>query len=250
MSGTGRNAIVVGAASGIGAAVARRFAATDHLELVDVQATPLQDLATELGAASAVVDLADDAAIDAYLAARAAGGPVDVVVISAGIVGTGTSRELTRESYRRVQAINLESMVQICLSLRDRLAESAQGRIVLIGSVQGEFAAADSLAYAVSKGGVHSLTRSLAVDLALDGTLVNAVAPGFIDTPMAALDDGTTEYDTEWFKDVFLRHGRLPLRRPGAAAEVAEVVAFLASPANTYMTGQVVTVDGGMTATF
>ena len=95
-----------------------------------------------------------------------------------------------------------------------------------------------------------NMTRGLACDLADDGILVNALAPGFVDTPMALFSDGSSEYDSEWFRNIYVKHGRIPLRRPGRADEVAEAALFFCSSANSYVTGQILAVDGGMTATF
>jgi 3-oxoacyl-[acyl-carrier protein] reductase len=119
--------------------------------------------------------------------------------------------------------------------------------VLNIGSIQGFQAQAGALAYAVSKGGVHNLTRALAVDLAAHGVLVNALAPGFIDTPMAVLPDGSNELDSDWFQSIYVDHGRIPLRRAGKPDEVAAAAEFFVSIDNTYVTGAVLTVDGGMT---
>jgi NAD(P)-dependent dehydrogenase (short-subunit alcohol dehydrogenase family) len=107
-----------------------------------------------------------------------------------------------------------------------------------------------SLAYGASKGGLVNATRILACDLAPLGIRVNAVAPGFIDTPMARFPDGTSEHDTDWFRDIYIRWGRIPLRRPAPPEEVAGPILFLCSAAASYVTGHVLVVDGGLTATF
>jgi NAD(P)-dependent dehydrogenase (short-subunit alcohol dehydrogenase family) len=122
--------------------------------------------------------------------------------------------------------------------------------VLMVSSIQGLVATTDTLAYAASKGGVLAATRALAADLADDGVLVNALAPGFVDTPMAVLPDGSTEYDTDLFRDVYVRHGKVPLRRPARPEEIAEAAAFLCSERNSYLTGSVLTADGGLTAVF
>lgn len=123
------------------------------------------------------------------------------------------------------------------------------GRIIHIASVQGFVSSGGCGAYNAAKGGVIGLTKSMAVELAPHGILVNAVAPGFLRTPMSIVD-GVDETGTPEFRDWYVGRGRIPLRRPGEPEDVAGTVVFLASPLCRWMTGQVLVVDGGMTATF
>lgn len=95
-----------------------------------------------------------------------------------------------------------------------------------------------------------NITQCLAVDLAARGILVNAVAPGFVDTRMSKLPDGSSEYDTELFREVYIKHRKIPLGRPAQAEDIAGPVAFLCSDDAGYVTGQVLVVDGGLLATF
>ena len=107
------------------------------------------------------------------------------------------------------------------------------------------------MAYATAKGGVVNLTRCMAVDFGPEGIRANAVAPGYIDTRMALQkQDGTHEHQTEWYKDIYVKHGRMPLRRAGKPEDVAGPILFLASDDSRYMTGQVLVVDGGFTCTY
>jgi 3-oxoacyl-[acyl-carrier protein] reductase len=108
---------------------------------------------------------------------------------------------------------------------------------------------ASSLAYDSAKAGLEAATRSLAIELGPRGVLVNSVAPGFVRTRMSVVD-GADELESQWFRQIYVEHGRLPLRRAAEPAEIAAAVAHLISPDNTYLTGQRIVVDGGLIATF
>jgi NAD(P)-dependent dehydrogenase (short-subunit alcohol dehydrogenase family) len=130
------------------------------------------------------------------------------------------------------------------------LRKSRQPRVVNIGSILGVRGAADSLAYATAKGRIVNMTRALAVDLAPDGILVNCICPGFVDTRMALLADGDHEHETDWFKDIYIKYGRIPLRRAGQPEDIALAASFFCGDDCRYVTGQILLVDGGLSATF
>ncbi|MGA2820024.1 MAG: SDR family oxidoreductase [Anaerolineales bacterium] len=123
------------------------------------------------------------------------------------------------------------------------------GRIIHVTSIHGERAEARASAYSMAKAALNQYCRSLALELASKQILVNAVAPGFISTEMSIVN-GVNELETESFRRDYVVGGHLPLRRPGMSEEVAGVIYFLAGPDATYITGQVITVDGGLTITF
>jgi 3-oxoacyl-[acyl-carrier protein] reductase len=124
------------------------------------------------------------------------------------------------------------------------------GRIIHITSIHGERAEAGASSYSVAKAALNQYCRALALELAPRDILVNAIAPGFVRTPMSILPDGTDETQTDWFRENYVQGRHLPLRRPGRPEEVAGVAAFLAGPDSTYITGQVLFVDGGLSITF
>lgn len=252
-----RVALVTGAGSGIGASIAIALARVGlAVACADRDPGAAEQTAKTIrsaggNAAAFRVDISDDEGV-AELPALVAGalGPVDVLVNNAGIGGEASTSSVSIDEVRSILRINLEGSLAVTLAFLPHLKESASGRILNIASIQGFRGARDSLAYGASKGALVNLTRGLACDLADDGILVNALAPGFVDTPMARLSDGKTEYETDWFQSIYVENARIPLRRPAEPDEIAQAALFFCSPQNTYVTGQVLPVDGGMTATF
>ena len=250
-----RTALVTGAASGIGRAVARALA-TDGSTVVcaDLNAAGLDETVALIeragGTATAVaLDLTDAAAVDSLVHAPALDG-LEQVALCAGIYLPTPANDFRRADYDRVLATNLTASVTLLIALVPRLRTASHPRAVTVSSIHERFAEAGSSAYAVSKAGLTAATRALAVELASEGILVNSIAPGFIETPMATLPDGTSEHDSEHFQTVYVSHGKLPLGRAGTPEEVAAAARFLLSPDNGYITGHVLVVDGGLTATF
>jgi NAD(P)-dependent dehydrogenase (short-subunit alcohol dehydrogenase family) len=243
----GRNALVTGGANGIGRAIAERFVADGaKVAVVDREQAP-----EELGVARAFqFDLSATERLDGLVdEVEAAVGPLDVLVNVAGIFEPAAAIELTEESYRRVLAVNLDAPVFLARRAARGMIERGYGRIVNITSIHGQVGEENALSYDIAKSGLNQATRTLAIELGPHGVLVNAVAPGFVNTRMSIVD-GKNELESDWFKDIYVKYGKLPLRRWAEPAEIARHVAWLASEENTYMTGQVVTVDGGLTVTF
>lgn len=236
----GRHALVTGAANGIGKAVADRFRA-EGARVSGVDVAPGVEFQADLAETDALPGLVAEI--------EAAGGPIDVLASVAGIYEPQAALDLTMEAYRRTLAVNLDAPIVLAQLTGRGMVERGYGRIVSITSVHGQFSEALGLSYDVSKAGLQGATRTLAIELGPYGVLVNAVAPGFVNTRMSIVD-GQNELESDWFKTVYLKYEKLPLRRAGEPHEIAAHVAWLCSEQNTYLTGQVVTVDGGVTVTF
>lgn len=254
----GRVAIVTGAARGIGLAAAEALAREGaHILASDIDDDVLAEAVRGLAARNLSViamktDVSDpESAAEMAEAAKARWGRIDILVNNAAISDDTPIDDLTDERWRHVLAINLDSVLHCTRAALPALRKSPCASIVNISSVQGIRGQPHAMAYATAKGGVVNLTRCMAVDFGPDGIRANAVAPGYINTRMALQkQDGTHEHQTEWYQDIYVKHGRMPLRRPGVPEDVAGPIVFLASDESRYMTGQVLVVDGGFTCTY
>lgn len=237
---TGRHALVTGAANGIGRAVAERFRA---------EGAVVSGVDREEGA-EFQFDLAQTESLSALVdRIETENGPVEVLVSVAGVYEPARAVEMTLDSYRRVLAVNLDAPIMLAQRCGRGMAERGYGRILSVTSIHGEFGEELSLSYDASKAGLNGATRTLAIELGPQGVLVNALAPGFVRTRMSVVE-GKDELESEWFKTVYLENRKLPLRRAAEPLEIAAHAAWLCSDENTYLTGQVVRVDGGVTVTF
>jgi NAD(P)-dependent dehydrogenase (short-subunit alcohol dehydrogenase family) len=236
----GRHALVTGAANGIGRAVAERFRA---------EGAVVSGVDREEGA-EFQFDLAQTESLSALVdRIETENGPVEVLVSVAGVYEPARAVEMTLDSYRRVLAVNLDAPIMLAQRCGRGMAERGYGRILSVTSIHGEFGEELSLSYDASKSGLNGATRTLAIELGPQGVLVNALAPGFVRTRMSVVE-GKDELESEWFKTVYLENRKLPLRRAAEPLEIAAHAAWLCSDENTYLTGQVVRVDGGVTVTF
>jgi 3-oxoacyl-[acyl-carrier protein] reductase len=217
-----RTALVTGAGRGIGAAIAAALRAQG---------------ATVLTPARAELELGDDASIDAYCAGLTI--PVDVLVNNAGINPLGAAADFSDADLAAALQVNLAAPMRLARALTPAMAERGWGRVVNVSSIWSEVARARRFAYSATKAGLNGMTRALAVELAPRGVLVNAVAPGYVTTELTARNNSREELE------VIARD--IPLGRLAEPVEVAEVVAFLCSARNGYLTGQVLFVDGGFT---
>ncbi|GAD22051.1 SDR family NAD(P)-dependent oxidoreductase [Acidovorax sp. MR-S7] len=237
----GRVCIVTGGAQGIGEACVRRFAREGALPIVaDVDEARGRALAQETGAAFVRCDVGDKAQVDALVRETLAlHGRIDVLVNNAGIFRAADFLEVTEEDFDAVLRVNLKGAFLMGQAAARAMADAGGGSIVNMSSVNGVLAIPNIASYNVSKGGINQLTRVMALALADRNIRVNAVAPGTIATELAAKAVLTSE-DAQ--RKIL---GRTPMKRLGEPAEVADVVAWLASDAASYVTGEIVTVDGG-----
>jgi NAD(P)-dependent dehydrogenase (short-subunit alcohol dehydrogenase family) len=237
----GRVCIVTGAANGIGEACARRFARDGaKVILADVDDARGQAVANDIQGLYVHCDVGDKAQVDTLVAqAMLTHGRIDVLVNNAGIFKAADFLDITEADFDAVLRINVKGSFMLGQAVAREMAKVKSGAIVNMSSVNGTLAIPNIASYNVSKGGINQLTRVMALALADHGIRVNAVAPGTIATELAAKAVLTSE---EAKRKIL---SRTPMKRLGEPGEVADVVAWLASDAASYVTGEIVVVDGG-----
>ena len=237
----GRVCLVTGGAQGIGEACIRRFAREGaQVVIADIDDARGAALAAELGGLYAHCDVGDKAQVDALVAQTlAAHGRIDVLVNNAGIFRAADFLDMTEDDFDAVLRVNLKGSFLAGQAVAREMAKVGKGSIVNMSSVNGVLAIPTIAGYNVSKGGINQLTRVMALALADKGIRVNAVAPGTIATELAAKAVLTSEEAKARIMS------RTPMRRLGVPSEIADTVAYLASDAASYITGEIVVVDGG-----
>jgi 2-hydroxycyclohexanecarboxyl-CoA dehydrogenase len=239
LSLAGRHAFVSGAARGIGAAIARAFAAAGADVLIaDRDSAAASDLADKIKAGSIPLDVAN---YDAVTRAFAAHGPFDIVVNNAGADQHAFFTDTKQDDWRRLLSVNLESVLNCTHAALPAMQAAKFGRIVNIASEAGRLGSRGGSVYAAAKGGVIAFTKSIARENGLFGITANVIAPGPIDTPM--LQGGVAAKGDRLLQAMIQA---TPMRRLGTPGEVAAAALFLASAEASYITGETLGVSGGM----
>lgn len=239
----GKTALVTGGGSGIGLAIATAF-----------QQQGCRVFIGDLGGKSRIgptnglpflpLDVTDWNSVQSTVAAC---GQLQILVNCAGIMHVGMLHETEAEEYDRVQAVNARGVFLCCRAAIDGMLSGGQGNIINLASVASMIAVERRFAYCVSKGAVLSLTRSIAIDYALNGIRANAICPGTVDTPMVR------GYVDKYFANdvagtMATLHARQPVGRMGTVEEIASLAVYLASDESRYLTGAAIPIDGGWTA--
>jgi NAD(P)-dependent dehydrogenase (short-subunit alcohol dehydrogenase family) len=248
----GRHALVTGGGTGIGAAAAIQLAdAGAKLSLLGRRIEPIEAVAESVGGTAIQCDVADrDRVRSAFEEARAASGPIELLVVNAGIAESAPFHKMTRESWDRIIAVNLTAAFDCAQEAIGDLLKSESGRLVFVASVASMRGVPYAAHYAASKHGLLGLTRSLAAEYAKTKLTVNAVCPGYVDTPMtdqsvARVSEitGRSEGDSRSIITNMNASGRLV--DPQA---IANVIVMLCLPVSRDINGAAVTIDGGTSA--
>jgi 2-hydroxycyclohexanecarboxyl-CoA dehydrogenase len=237
-----RRAIVTGGASGIGKAIATRLAEEGtHVGIFDLKLEAAEAIAADLRGTACKVDVTDYGSTTAGVARfEAEAGPCDILVNCAGWDSPKLFLETAPRDWDKVIAINLRGPLNLQHAVCPGMAARRWGRVVNIASDAGRVGAGLTAVYSAAKGGLIAFTKSLARELAASGVTVNAVSPGPTRTPLLAAGFG----DDRWLAAV---EKSIPMKRLGEPEDVAGMVAFLSSDDAAYITGQVISVSGGLT---
>lgn len=241
----GKRALVTGASGALGSAIARRLAADGATLLLHGNSRPdaLQALAEDIRGAGGVAetcvfDITSDAACAEATAALLAGGPVQIIVNNAGIHDDAVLPGMKAAQWHRVIDVSLNGFFRVTQPLLLPMLRTRWGRILNISSVTALAGNRGQVNYAAAKGAINSATKSLSLEVASRGVTVNAIAPGIIESAMATAEGSA--FDKETIKRI------VPSQRAGTPEEVAALAGFLAGPDAGYITGQVISINGGL----
>jgi 3-oxoacyl-[acyl-carrier protein] reductase len=235
-------ALVTGGSGGIGAAICRRLASAGHFVCVHAHRglasanSIAADIVGDGGQASAMqFDITDGAATRAAVEALLEDGPIQILVNNAGIHDDAVFPGMNPEQWRRVIDVSINGFYNVTQPVMLPMIRTRWGRIINISSVTALAGNRGQVNYAAAKGALNAATKALSLEVASRGITVNAVAPGIISTDM-----GKQAFDDDAIKDL------VPMKRAGSPEEVASLVAYLASAEAAYITGQVISINGGM----
>ena len=215
-------ALVTGASRGIGKSI-KEVLSKDGIEIISPNRNEL--------------DLSSSESIDKFLSQTSA--DIDIIINNAGILKVGEHNEFSSDDFHEILQVNVVAPFKIISGFVEKMKIHSFGRIVNISSVWGQKSKKGRMLYSSSKAALDALTRSLAIEFASYNILINSVAPGYIETDM--LKQCNTEEELSIIRDT------IPMKRFGEKIEIAELVRFLSSEDNSYITGQVFTIDGGYT---
>src|SRR5690625_3181450 len=247
-----KKALITGAASGIGRSTAIRFAEEGYDVCInDIQSCKLKKLFKQLPKGNHLI--LEGSYTEKKIIAEGKDiiskhwGKLDVLINSAGVSKKSNLVEMEIGQWREI----FDSMINGCLSITKLAVDFMDmgGRIIHITSIHGVRGERGFSSYSVAKSAINQFCRSMAIELAEKNILINAIAPGFVDTPFL-IHNGENEIETKWFADNYINGGHLPLRRAATPKEIAGVALFLSGDDASYITGQVIIVDGGLTITF
>ncbi|MBJ6361488.1 SDR family NAD(P)-dependent oxidoreductase [Paenibacillus sp. GCM10012307] len=254
----GKTALVTGGATGVGYAVAERFACEGAGQVVivgrrpDVGGSAARTLRAQgLNVDFIPCDISDESAVsELFRTIRSQYGRLDILVNNAAAFEPLPFLGAERARWRKTFDIIVDG-AWLCTQEAAKLMvdTGTKGAIINVSSINGNRALEDSSAYNAAKGALDQLTRNTALELMDYGIRVNSVALGFIETPMSIVD-GVPEHETDWFKDIYVGRRKIPQRRQGQRGEAAAAIAFLASEDASYICGAVLPVDGGLSITF
>jgi len=231
-------ALVTGGSGGIGLAIAKKFRALGYeVHIFDVAEETLNARCKEIGATGHVVDVANYAAVEAAVKSiQEKSGPIDILVNNAGITRDGFIHKMSRENWDLVMNVNLGSCFNTVRALAPSMREAGWGRIVNISSMNGEKGQFGQGNYSAAKAGMIGFTKAISQELAGKGVTANCVAPGF------TLTDMTAKMKPEILAG---ETAKIPAGRMGTVDDIADAVAYLASDAAGFVTGHVLSVNGG-----
>ncbi len=237
-----KHALVTGGSGGIGAAICRHLAAAGcHVFIhanrgLQAAQTLAEAICAEGGSAQALAfDVTDSNAVTAALTPLVEDQPIQILINNAGIHDDAVFPGMQAEQWHRVIDVSVNGFFNVTQPLMMPMIRSRWGRIINVSSIASLTGNAGQVNYSAAKGALNSATKSLAREVASRGITVNAVAPGIIETPMSA-----SAFDAQDIARM------VPMKRAGSPAEVADLIGFLASPQAAYITGQIISINGGM----
>ena len=242
----GRHALVTGGGTGIGAsAAAHLHAAGAKVTLLGRRMEPLQQTAERIGGYAVSCDVTQPGQIaKAFDEARTLNGPIELLVVNAGIAESAPFHKMTRESWDRIIAVNLRGTIGVTRAVLDGMIDRSRGRIIHIASDAGRVGSSQEAVYSACKGGIIAFTKTVAREVARKGITLNTVCPGPTDTPLLAAVAGADERGQKIRAALV---SAIPMKRVGQPDDIPGAVCFLASDDAAFITGQTISVSGGLT---